>query len=469
MSTRKSKPAAVAAPVRTVDSFQNFSARVGLGAGSQMDAGRYGLNPITRDRLQLEAAYRDNWVAGQVIDTVADDMTRAGIEFHTGLAPDQTEKLSKAFDRLQLWTKLRDTIAWSRLYGGAIAVFLIDGHRLDTPLDISKVAPKQFKGLVALDRWQLDTSFGVNDLVSEMGPYLGTPKFYKVQSNADALTNQRIHYSRVIRMDGVKMPYNQRITENGWSCSVLERLWDRLVAFDSTTMGTCQLVFKAHLRTYKVDGLRDIIANGGKAYDGLIEQMKMVRTFQSAEGLTVMDAKDTFEAHSYTFAGLDNVLLQIGQQLSGATQIPLVRLFGQSPAGLNSSGESDLRTYYDGISQRQNATLRDGMSRLVALLSRSVLGIDWPEDSDFEFRSLWQLNDEQKSTIAKTIAEAVSAAESSGLISQQTALKELRQSSRTTGIFTNITDEDIEAADSEPPEPILPVMPGEPGVGVKAE
>ena len=32
-------------------------------------------------------------------------------------------------------------------------------------------------------------------------------------------------------------------------------------------------------------------------------------------------------------------------------------------------------------------------------------------------------------------------------------LKELKQSSRVTGIFTNITDEDIEAAADEPPAP----------------
>lgn len=459
MSTRKtSKPAAA---VKTNDSFQNFAARVGLGAGSQMDAGRFGFNPITRDRVQLEAAYRDNWVAGQVIDTIADDMTRAGIELHTDLPPDQTEKMIKAFDRLQLWPKLRDTIAWSRLYGGAIAVFLIDGQKLDTPLDVSKVALKQFRGLYVLDRYQLDPTFSINDTVTELGPDMGMPKYYKVQANAEALQNAKIHYSRVIRMDGIKMPYQQRITENGWSISVLERLWDRLVAFDSATMGIGQLVFKAHLRTYKVDGLRDIIGNGGKALDGLVAQMDMIRKYQSSEGLTLMDAKDEFEAHSYTFAGLDNVLLQFGQQLSGATQIPLVRLFGQSPAGLNSSGDSDLRTYYDGISQRQNASLRDGMSRLIALLSRSVLGVDWPDDADFDFRSLWQLDDTEKATIAKTIAEAVSAAESSGLISQQTALKELRQSSRTTGIFTNITDEDINAAETEPPDP-LEILPGAP-------
>lgn len=45
------------------------------------------------------------------------------------------------------------------------------------------------------------------------------------------------------------------------------------------------------------------------------------------------------------------------------------------------------------------------------------------------------------------------AAYNAGLISQRTALKELKQQSERTGVWTNITDEDIErASDSvEPP------------------
>lgn len=60
----------------TADSFQNFAARVGLGAGSQNDQSSYGFNLTSRNRLKLEAMYRSSWVVGQVVDVVAEDMTR---------------------------------------------------------------------------------------------------------------------------------------------------------------------------------------------------------------------------------------------------------------------------------------------------------------------------------------------------------------------------------------------------------
>jgi hypothetical protein len=62
---------------------------------------------------------------------------------------------------------------------------------------------------------------------------------------------------------------------------------------------------------------------------------------------------------------------------------------------------------------------------------------------------LWQLDAVQKSTVAKTVAEAVGGAYTNGLITQQGAMKELRQVSRSTGVFTNITADEIQQAEDE--------------------
>ncbi|GMG90672.1 hypothetical protein Cmtc_18920 [Cupriavidus sp. TKC] len=252
-------------------------------------------------------------------------------------------------------------------------------------------------------------------------------------------------------VDGVDLPYWQKIAENLWGQSVIERLVDRLVAFDSTTIGAAQLVYKAHLRTLKIDKLREIIAMGGPALEALVKNVDFIRRFQSNEGLTLIDATDDLQTDTYQFSGLDNVLMQFGQQLSGALGIPLVRLFGQSPAGLNSTGESDLRTYYDNVNQQQERRLRSPVTRLMDVLGRSVLGKPLPEGFAYSFKSLWQMSDSEKATVAKTITDAVSEALDAGLIDAATGMKELRQSSHVTGVFTSITDEDIEAAENEPP------------------
>ena len=436
----------------TADGFQNFAARLGLGAGSQQDQSTYGFDFLSRDRLKLEAMYRSSWIVGQVVDVVAEDMTREGINIRGLEDPKDAELIQAKLDELEIWNEITNVIKWGRLYGGAIAVMLVDGQNVSTPLNIDTVSKDQFKGLMVLDRWLVQPT--LQDLVTEYGPDFGMPKYYDVIADSLGLSNQRIHYSRIIRFDGVDLPYWQRIAENLWGQSVIERLLDRLVAFDSTTTGIAQLVYKAHLRTYKVKGLRSIIAAGGKALDGLIKQMEHIRLWQSNEGMTLMDSEDEFEAHSYSFSGLDAVLLQFGQQLSGASQIPLVRLFGQSPAGMNATGESDLSNYYDNINQQQERRMRTGLGKLLKIVSLSALGKKLPDSFNFDFASLWQMDDVQKADVATKITDAVCKAEEQGLITQKTALKELRQSSEITGIFSNITDDDIEAANDEPPAPV---------------
>jgi phage-related protein (TIGR01555 family) len=447
----QAKPQPATPTARVADSFANFEARVGIQAANQASKGHYTFDLVSRNRIQMEAAYRSSWICGMAVDAVAEDMTRAGIELASDIDPDDAERIHATLEEFQVWDALCDTAKWARLYGGAIAVMLIDGQDVSTPLNLDSIQKDQFKGLLVLDRWLVMPS--LQDLVTEYGPNLGKPKFYTVVADGMALRNQRIHYSRVIRLEGLKLPYWQRIAENLWGQSVLERLWDRLLAFDSTTEGAAQLVYKAHLRTYKVKNLRDIIAMGGPAYEALVKQIEMIRRFQSNEGLTLMDSNDEFEAHQYTFSGLDNVLLQFGQQISGALQIPLVRMFGQSPAGLNSSGDSDLRTYYDNVANGQDKQLRPGMSVLLDVAHRSALGRAPDDKFGFEFRTCWQLTDTEKATIAKDNESAISDAYDKGIIGRKTALSELKQSSHKTGVFSTITEEEINAADNDPPDP----------------
>lgn len=430
------------------DSFVNFAQRLGVGADNALSTAGYGFNPITRIRVMLEWIHRGSWLGGVAVDVVAEDMTRAGVELTGQLKPESIAKIEEAAVTLGIWNKLQATVKWSRLYGGAIAVLLVDGQDVSTPLRLEMVGKGQFKGLQVLDRWMVEPS--LNNLITDLGPHLGLPKFYTVTNDAPALRAKRIHYSRCIRLDGVELPYWQRIQENLWGCSVLERLYDRMIAFDSATTGMAQLIYKAYIRTYKVKDLRDIVSQSGPALTGLVNYVEMMRRFQGMEGITLLDSEDEMEAMGTSaFSGLAEALRELGQQLSGALQIPLVRLFGQSPSGFN-SGDTDVRMYYDGVKQQQEKDLKVPVTTVYRLIGKSE-GIKLPDGFGTKFRPLWQLTDEAKATVSEVVTRAVVQAEEAGLISQAGAMKELRQQSTVTGVFSNIKDEDIEQADEELP------------------
>jgi phage-related protein (TIGR01555 family) len=427
--------------------MQNFAANFGIGTDNLLSATTYGFNPITRNRILLEWIHRGSWLGGVAVDVVADDMTRAGVDTRGDIKPDDIEHLERAVTTFGIWSAVSDGIKWSRLYGGSIVVMLIDGQDVSTPLRLDTVTKNQFKGLLPFDRWMVEPS--LNDLITDMGPDLGMPKYYTVNSTGPALNGKKIHYSRCLRLEGIRLPYWQRMMENLWGISILERLYDRMVAFDSATTGAAQLVYKAYLRCYKIDGMREIIAAGGPGEQNLLKFTDFMRRLQSIEGITLIDAKDDLAAMAQpSFAGISDALVQFGQQLGGALQIPLTRLFGQSPVGMNATGESDLRTYYDGIKQQQNRWLLVPITRIYRALAQSE-GINLPEGFALDFRSLWVLSDQDKAAIATSDTNAVTAAFNAGIISPQTALKELKQLSKVSGRFTNITDKDIKAASED--------------------
>ncbi len=433
----------------TQDSFSNFMYKLGMGADNPLSSATYSLTTlISRNRALLEAGYRSSWLIGQAVDTVAEDMTKMGIKMMSDISPDDITKLQVGLNDYDVWESYCNIIKWARLYGGALGVILIDGADYSKPLNLEAIGKNTFKGILVLDRWMCEPLVG--ELITDLDKDFGKPKYYRINTSvANAkIPLIKIHYSRVMRFDGITLPFYQKIYENHWGLSVVERIYDRLISYDSATLGASQLMYKAFLRTIGVKGLREAFMLGGKTENAIIKQFEYIRKMQSNEGITLLDSEDSFDIKTNSFGGVAELLQEFGQQISGATGIPLVRLFGQSPAGF-STGETDLRNYYDNVHREQENKLRPQLSKLLEVMSLSVLGRKLPEDFEYTFNSLWQMSDKEKSEIATSDSSAVSNAYGAGLISKESALKELLQSSRVTGRFSNIDDNDLKKAREE--------------------
>lgn len=451
----------------STDSYQNFAARVGVGANNLASGGTYGFNPITRIRTLLEWAYRGSWLVGKAVDCIPEDMTKRGVTFLGEQAPEDIEKLGRAVSRYQLWTRICETLKWSRLYGGALLFILIKGQKSDTPLRPETVGRKGLLNFVVLDRWMVEPS--LQDLVTDLSSHdLGKPKYYDVTADGTALPSMRIHHTRVIRFDGISLPYNQRIAENLWGLSVIERIYDRLIAYDSATTGAAQLLYRADIRTYSVPKLRQIIAMGGDAFNALVAQIQHNELWQSNERMFVIDADDKFERMQFNFTGVTDVIMQMSLQVSGGLDTPIVRLFGQSPGGLNATGDADFRNYYDSINQRQESDLRPKLEPLFRVIAQSE-GIELSDDFGFVFNPLWILDDKDRAEVGDKSTATILATEEAGIIKKSTALKELQRLAPLTGLWTQITDDDVADAEEEEanPPPVAEGGDDPPGFGAE--
>ncbi len=445
---------------RKQDNYINFAARLGIGTDNLESRGEYRpLRVLTQNYQQLTDMYCQSWVVGKIVTAIPEDMVRAGIDIQGGLATDQIERVERSFAALRIWNALQDNLTWGRLYGGSAALILIDGQDPAEPLRLDTVTPGSFRGLLVYDRWQLWPDW--SQVITRLGPDYGYPVYYTITSpevygvlpdEAPIKPNTRVHYSRLIRATGLTAPSSRASLEQSWGLSVIERVFDRLQAFDATSEGAASLVNMSYLRTIKLDNFRQLLSGPDALIEPVLRQMDLIRKLQTINGLTVIDSKDDMQMQSYTFSGLDQVLLAFGQQLSGASDIPLTRLFGQSPAGLNSTGDSDIKTYYDGILRQQESQLRWPMLLLLEIESRNIFGMPLPRDVNFTFAPLWQMRDTEKSAVDTADTNAVIAAYSAGLIDEPTALKELRSRGKITGRWDAVTAETIAAAEAGPPK-----------------
>ena len=71
------------------------------------------------------------------------------------------------------------------------------------------------------------------------------------------------------------------------------------------------------------------------------------------------------------------------------------------------------------------------------------------DDLDFEFDPVSEPSDQERADLAKCGKDNIVTAYNAGLISQRTALREMKQQSSRTGTWTNITDEEIMNASDE--------------------
>lgn len=438
---------------RALDAFSNVLARLGAGTPNLLEGTEYSLQRMSRDFNTLNALYRESWIVRRIIDVIPADMLKNWITITSGLDPDVEKRLSLTLRRTQLIDKLKRGMQWGRLYGGALGVMLVkhQGYDLSQPLQLDWIMPGDFAGLLIFDRWN-----GVNpssELIEDISdPDYGFPKYYTVTDPAGG-GSVKIHYSRVARFPGATLPFWEEIAEMQWGASVIESIFDELRKRDNVSWNIAQLTFMANIRVLKMQDLGQLLAaTDSESQAELLRTLEAQNMLLNNMGMQVMDAADGLETHQYTFGGLADCYQQFIMDISGAAEIPVTRLFGRSPSGLNATGESDLQNYYDMIAEKQESYLRPILNKVLPPFIISTLG-SLPDDFDFEFDPVAEPTDKERADLAKCGTDNVVAAYNAGLISQRTALKELKQQSERTGVWTNITDEDIERASDSVEQP----------------
>lgn len=436
-------------PVRTTDSYSNPFARLGFGQANLLETSEYPITRMTQNYPLLNSLYRNDWIATKIIDIIPEDMVKNWYRLTTQVQPDKLEEFATAERRTHIRKRILEGLRWGRLFGGAAGIIVLEGQEdmLEEPLDLNLIMPGQFKGLIIADRWS--GVYPDGSLVQDISdPDFGTPEYYNFSmSDTDLASGICVHHSRILRFSGRELPYVERISESYWGMSELEHVYTELNKRNTSSANIAQLIFQANIRTYKMSDLGEmLVATDPQSQRDLYQTLSMQNFLMSNMGMNVMDKDDDFITNQYTFSGLNDIYESFMLDIAGASEIPVTKLFGRSPAGMNATGESDLINYYDKVKQQQEAILRPVLEKLLPIMCLSTWGAI-PDDLNFVFNPIRDTSEEERANLIQQGSAAIVSVFQSGLISQRTALQELRQSGSSYGMWSNITDEDIANAD----------------------
>jgi len=429
------------------DAFSNPAARLGFGTMDLTQATDYPLTRLTQNYELLTSLYRDNWIVQNIVTTIPDDIIRKWFDIKSSIAPEYIDK----FNRLQRVTHIREKIAagmyWGRLYGGAVGVIMIKGQDdLSEPLDLEIVMPDSFLGLMILDRWT--GVYPGGELVTDPGdPDFGLPNYYTIRDEERGYMVANVHHSRVIRFIGRELPWLEQVTEQYWGESEIEAIYQEIVKRDNVAANIAGLTFRANLDYMEADGLDQLLGTANvemqrRFWNTMAAQSIMESNF----GMRIINKGEAIHNRQYTFTGLPDVYDRVMMDVAGAARTPVTKLFGRSPAGMNSTGESDMKNYYDYIDSVREGSFRGIIERLLPVMALSAWGMI-PDDLEITFPQMEEANPKELAEIAQARTNAIITAYQSNLIDKATAMKELQAISEETGLFAKIKDEDVTAGE----------------------
>jgi phage-related protein (TIGR01555 family) len=359
-------------------------------------------------RQEIDALYEGDPIMARIVDDRVNEMFRVHpdivIDRAATSAPDSTDekheaKLRAAAKELGFFTALEDAVRWARKDGGA-AIFLVyaDGAQMHTQV----VGAPEVKALLVLDRWQVSVLENYrSSTLAEDGQNLsaiGTPRFYQVSTEDFSV---KVHASRIVPFFGRLMPPRIRPRYNGWGASVLQTPYQAVKMFWGAHQSANGLLSDLSQAVFKIEGLWDALVNGNK--DKIQERMRAVDRQRSSVRAIVLDTKEDFSRIPSQLAGIDGLLREVNTLLAASIDMPLTRLFGASPGGLNATGESDERHYYDSISSERGKRLTPSALRILQAIG-APMGVQ-KGSIDLVWHPLYEPDPKETAEIEKLEAE----------------------------------------------------------------
>lgn len=379
-------------------------------------------------------------------ETIATELTRKWFELQSKSGGDKSEKIAQItaeFDRLKVRENFYRAALLDCEFGrGQIYLNIDDADeiRRQLPLSIDPTGIKKgsLKSIQCFEPYW-STPYSWNSTYPERGDFYRPTSWY--------IMGRKTHSDRILTFIGREVPDLLKPAYNFSGISMIQlgemavNMWLR------TRLAVNNLVNNFSIPVLSTD-LGATLEDGAPDGTGLLARLQMFTNIRNNQSIAAVN-KDSEELKfvEATLASLDKLQAQSQEHMAAVWGIPLVKLTGITPAGLNANSEGEIQVWYDRIGALQVRLLQPNLEILLKAVQCSLFGaID--DDLVIHWITLDEPTQKELSEIRKSDAEMDTAYINAGVIAPEEARVRL-QSDADSG-YMNLT--------GPPPEP-----PEEPG------
>lgn len=389
------------------DGYSNMLNKVGTKQDNST-AYQYSAEPFVTD-MELSRLYEGNGLFSKIINRPAEEAVKHGLDIDFG-DEDISEYIEEELDELSWENRFATAEKWARLYGGSIIVMLVDdGRGLEEPLDWDNV--KGLKELRVYDRSIVQPDYfglyGVQNYNNiDFNPSIGEPEYYQVFSIYGYFV---VHKSRCLVFKNGELPEQ--------TTSALYRFWGMpeyikirrsLRECITSHEDGVKLLERCVQAIYKMKNLSQLLSTD-EGEDKVLQRLQVIDMARGIlNSIAIDNDGEDYDYKQQSLSGVKEIIDSTCNMLSAVTDIPQTILFGRSPAGENSTGESDQENYYNMVENIQKQNMKRNARTIIDLkLIEGLRNGKIKEKPKYKvkFAALWSMSEKEKAEIEKLKAD----------------------------------------------------------------
>lgn len=348
-------------PSIRLDEFVNAVAGMGDPGRDKSPSTRFVADYVLR-RGDINDLYKSNWLSKRICNVPATDATA---DWWKLKELSQDELVQAEVKRLGARRAVLKALVWCALYGES-AVLMDE----DTPA--ASDAP--------IESAQLITSLtvvaggkGSTELTIDRDE-MGRPIRFNYWPRNRKSQGRVYDPSRVLYLRYDDLPSELLEANAGCSYSALQNAWHAVKRYGVAMQSGENFAYERSFIHYKVKGVVHSagLSNVADTFEDVMRRLMLAKGVYRA---IVTGKDDELQAFNANFTGWGDFINLLMYEVSGAVDIPVTRLFGMSPGGMNATGEFDDKNYRQRIKNKeQEGILRPVLEQFVEALMWQAQG-----------------------------------------------------------------------------------------------